>query len=252
VAGACDYFAISSLSLPVASVLIYTSPVWAAFIAFIFLNEPLSFQHLLAAVSCMGGVLIVQPCHYSAGSSSAATGPELWPCFVAVLGAVLNASAFCTIRAIGDRVSGVQIVQAYLVACSVFSPFLMLLTSEPWVPPHANELLNFVGIGVFGAVAQITMTWSFQLEKAGFAAVFRYMEVVFAFIFGRWVLHEPTDRYSVGGAALVVLACSLVALHNASAAEPAGKDVAGVSGSTKGSAVATAPDQEPGATGWGW
>ena len=186
--------------------------------------------------------MIVQPWHNYGGSG--ATGPDLWPCFVAVLGAAFNASAFCTIRAIGDRVSGVKIVQAYLMACSVCSPFVMLLVSEPYVAPHASELLSFVGIGIFGAVAQITMTWSFQLEKAVFAAVFRYLEVVFAFIFGRWLLHEPTDRYSVGGAVLVVLACSLVALHNARAAEKsAGKARgSGGGGSSKGTAVVAAAD----------
>ena len=192
--------------------------------------------------------MIVQPWHNYGGSG--ATAPDLWPCLVAVLGAAFNASAFCTIRAIGDRVSGVQIVQVYLVACSICSPFVMLLISEPYVPPHTSELLSFVGIGIFGAVAQITMTWSFQLEKAGFAAVFRYLEVVFAFIFGRWLLHEPTDRYSVGGAVLVVLACSLVALHNAKAAEESTEKAEGSScgsSSSKASAVvAVADDAAPG------
>jgi drug/metabolite transporter (DMT)-like permease len=113
----------------VASVLIFTSPVWASLLALAFLGEPLRPAHAAALACCLTGVALTafQPPSLEASLASASASaraatdsqpllaplapPPLVPCAVAVVGAVLNASAFVTIRTVGEREPPAVVVQ---------------------------------------------------------------------------------------------------------------------------------------------
>ena len=214
---ACDYYALVSLPLPVASVLIFTSPVWAALGASAVLGEPLRPAHVAALSCCLCGVVLVvwQP------QPVALPAPwALRPCAVAVLGAMLNAAAFVTMRAIGTREPTPVTVQAYLLVCSSAAPLAMLAAGQAWVSPAPREIGTFALIGVLGLLGQDTMTRSFQLAPAGPASLFRYLEVVLAFVYGRWVLGQRASVHSWAGAALVVAACVASAAPDRAVKEP--------------------------------
>ena len=210
---ACDYYALVMLPLQVASVLIFTSPVWAALGARVALAEPLRAAHGAALCCCMCGVVLImwQQQQQQQQQQQPPPASALFPCCVAVLGAMLNASAFVTMRAIGSAERAPVTVQAYLLACSLAAPVGMAVAGQPWVAPALHELGLFGVIGVLGLAGQQCMTRSFQLQAAGPASIFRYLEVVFAFVYGRWVLHQRASESSWLGAALVIAACACAA-----------------------------------------
>lgn len=53
------------------------------------------------------------------------------------------------------------------------------------------------------------LTRGFQLEKAGVAAVMRYLDVVFVFIWDSIILGEHINHWSIVGA-LIILTCAMV------------------------------------------
>lgn len=55
----------------------------------------------------------------------------------------------------------------------------------------------------------MSLTIGFQVEKAGVAAVLRYMQVVFVFILDSTILGEHINHWSVIGAT-IILTCAVV------------------------------------------
>lgn len=54
---------------------------------------------------------------------------------------------------------------------------------------------------------------SLQMAPAGPGTLMRMNDVVFAFLFGIFVLHEYPDAYSISGASIIVLMTSAMGIH---------------------------------------
>lgn len=57
------------------------------------------------------------------------------------------------------------------------------------------------------------MLHSLQMAPAGPGTLMRMNDVVFAFLFGIFILHEYPDAYSISGASIIVLMTSAMGIH---------------------------------------
>ena len=57
------------------------------------------------------------------------------------------------------------------------------------------------------------LTRGFQLEKAGVAAVMRYLDVVFVFIWDSVILGEHINHWSIVGAMIILTCAGVIAIR---------------------------------------
>lgn len=69
--------------------------------------------------------------------------------------------------------------------------------------------------GVFTFFGQISLTKGFQLEKAGVAAVMRYLDVVCVFVWDILLLHERVSTTTMLGAAIICACAGVIAIRKA-------------------------------------
>jgi drug/metabolite transporter (DMT)-like permease len=93
----CFYYGLTHLPIADATVLQYTNPVFTALLAALFLGEHLSRRELVATLASFAGVVLVARPSALAGAAALPTLPLL----VALLGALLSASAYVAVRAMG-------------------------------------------------------------------------------------------------------------------------------------------------------
>lgn len=98
------------------------------------------------------------------------------------------------------------LVYTLLVSYFVFGHELCL-------PACGSERLLVVALGVFSFLGQILLTLALQVEQAGPVALARSSDIVFAFIWQIIFFNETPNRYSLIGAALVIISVVLTALR---------------------------------------
>lgn len=62
-------------------------------------------------------------------------------------------------------------------------------------------------------VVLISHGFRLQMAPAGPGTLMRMNDVVFAFLFGIFILHEYPDIYSISGASIIVLMTSAMGIH---------------------------------------
>jgi drug/metabolite transporter (DMT)-like permease len=195
----CHFHALGALPLAEALVLHNISPLVVALLAPVVLAERTDRTTLfLASLGLLGVVLIVRP----QGRFPLVAG------LVGVAGGIFAALSYVTIRAIGRREHPLTIV-LYFPLVSVFAS--APATFRAGLFPGPVEALALAGIGVATTIAQILLTAALRLERAAVASQVSYLGIVFGAAFGAALFGERPGWSTAGGAALVILATSLIA-----------------------------------------
>ncbi len=192
----CFFYAISRLPLADTTVIQYTNPVFTAVLAGLFLAERTERKDVLGLVLSMAGVVLVaRPSFLFGGLTS---GLNLTAVGVALLGAVFASSAYTVVRKLGQTEHHLVVVFYFpLVATPVALPFM--LPDARW--PSSLGWLLLLGVGVFAQLGQVYLTKGLHAERAGRAMTMSYVQIVFAAVVGRLVLHrDPGALEPVGGA----------------------------------------------------
>lgn len=198
VALSCTYYAAVHLPLAEATVIQYTNPIFTALGAAWLLRERMGGREAACVVgSLVGVVLVAQP------SLLFGSGARLDPfaAAVALVGALLSASAYVVVRKIGEAEHPLVIVY-YLALVSAVGSLPVLATSAVW--PRPWEWLLLLGVGLTTQAAQVYMTRGLQLERAGRATSIGYLQIVLAALWGIVFFGEIPDRWSVAGASLII------------------------------------------------
>lgn len=196
----CFFYALVHLPLADATVIQYTNPVFTALLAAVLLSERLRLREvLLVLVSLTGVVLMTRPGFLFGGVDQRL---DLTAAGIALLGAVLSAGAYVTVRKLGSSEDPLVII-FYFAALSTLGaiPF----TVADAVMPTPVEWLALAGIGVITQLAQVFMTKGLRLEPAGRAMAVGYMQIVFAAAWGMLFFAEFPDAWGLAGALLIVL-----------------------------------------------
>lgn len=212
----CTFHSLSLLPLADAVVIQQTHPIWTAILARIFLKERAGGRVIAATAMALAGVvLVVKPAflgfeHAGTGQAGGPTGiAALDPLGVglALLGAVLSAGAYVSVRALRRTDDARVVVFWFAFVATPLSAVALgvdLATSAPHAWPGLGELGLLLGIGVAVQGAQLLMTRALHREPAGRVAAVGYLQVVYAFALGTVFFGESLGWISLAGTALII------------------------------------------------
>lgn len=170
----------------------YLSPVFTALFAGAMLNEIIKPRQWVYIVMAFVGVLLLK------GFDSRVATVDL---FIALISAVTGGLLYIILRQIGDDDHPFTVVFYFMLIASGLSGVAML---PYWVTPNLEDSIVFLGIGLFGFVAQIYMTKAFQQkDDANFLAQFKYLEAAYAIVIGYFVFGETYNLLSFVGIVLI-------------------------------------------------
>lgn len=209
------YYAVIQLPLAEVTVIHYTSPVFTALAAAVFLAERLRALELLLALASLGGVVMVARPAFLFGGYAAALDPV--GVGAAMLGALFSAGAYVSVRRASRTNDPMVIVFWFALVTTIGSiPFALSV----WEWPTGGEWLVLLGVGVATQAGQVFLTRGLTLERAGRAMSVGYLQIVFAALWGALFFGELPDRWSIGGG-LVIIGSTLLLGRTRPSPEPA-------------------------------
>jgi drug/metabolite transporter (DMT)-like permease len=195
----CFYHAVIHLPLAEVTVIQFTHPVFTALLAAAVLSERLHSRQIgLTLLSLAGVVMVARPAVLFGGIM-----PGLDPLMVgiALASSVLSAAAYVTVRKLGQSDDPMVIVFYFALIATLGSVPLVI---PVFVMPTLPELVALLGVGVTTYTAQVAMTYGLKLERAGRATAVRYLQIVFAAIWGMLFFAEVPGLLSILGALLII------------------------------------------------
>lgn len=207
------FYAISTLPLATAVTLNYTSPLFLASILALWSGERVRPVLFLALVIGLVGVaLLLRPSFAS----------EHWLGAVAGLASGAGAGvAFYHVRQLGRLGEPEWRVVFYFSLISTLGGLPWALASNPFHAISGTGMLLVLGVGGFGALAQLALTRAYKHGKTLVSASLAYSTVVFSSLFGIWLWDEVLPLSSWLAIGLIV-ASGLLATAQSRA--PAGQD----------------------------
>lgn len=175
--------------------------------------------------SLFGVVLIAKPVflfgkHAGSGGPDAPTPHQrALAVTAALLSALGSAGAYTIIRYIGKRCKPLHSMSYFSAMCVVVTTlYPFFIDSPPVYRANLNFWLLMLPIGIFGFVAQITLTMGLQRENAGRGTLAVYSNIIFSLLLERVVFGTYPDLWSLLGSAIIIGSALRVALAKKEAA----------------------------------
>jgi len=189
---AMHFYTISKLNVGTAVILNFTSPIFVAIIAFIFLKEKLSnllwvltVTSLLGLYFIVGGQVLIKP----------------FPVLIGLFSAVWAALAIVTIRMSGKTESPYTII-FYFTSFATCATLPLLFFGFEW--PNAQEWIAIGGVVLASFFGQIFLTKSVLEAPASMVSPFSLLAPCFSFIYGYVIWNDPFTLQMSMGVALVI------------------------------------------------
>lgn len=216
-----SFYAFRHMPLADASVIIFSTPVFVAIFARIFLKEQCSLFNIVTIVlTLVGVVLITRPpflFHDDKDFSMDMQGQlygsqtyDVWGPIAAISSTLFGANVYILLRALKSLHFSV-IMTNFGAFASIYSLIVCMLLGVTCWPACNRDRWLVVVLGLFSFLGQILLTMSLQMEQAGPVAVARCADIVFAFIWQTIFFGETPNGYSLLGALLVVSSVVLIA-----------------------------------------
>ncbi|WP_411767221.1 DMT family transporter [Winogradskyella sp. A3E31] len=182
---------VQDIPLGSAVALRYTAPIFSVVLAFFFLKEKVKFWQWISLIIALGGAFIMKGVDFRIDTAS----------FIFImLSSLFVGGVFVIIRYLGSKEHYLTIINYFMV----FSIVGSLLFVSKWRMPVGEEWLWISLIGTLGLVGQVFLTKSFQLAEASTVAPIKYMELVYALLFGFFLFNEMYGLWPIVGMLLVV------------------------------------------------
>ena len=190
----CFFYAIAHLPLAEAVLLNFSSPIFTAIIAMLWLGEQATRKLKLAIVIGFTGIcLILKP---GIGILSAAA-------LVGLISAVFAAMAMVSIRDLSKTEPTRRIVFYFSVTATLISTIPMFWY---WQAPDLKPLLAMVFAGLAATLGQLLLTHGYSLAPAARVSPYSYNTIIFAAIYGWIFWSETLDILTLFGALLIICA----------------------------------------------
>lgn len=186
------FYSINNLIMADAAMLNKLSPFFVIIFAYIFLKENLTKRNIISLfVVILGALLVIKP-KFSFEVIPAASG---------FFAAMCAGAAYTLVRFLGDKENPSTIVFYFsLVSVIGIFPFMMM----DFVLPSGMQYLYLLGIGVFAALGQFSLTFAYKYGKASEIAIFDYTTIIFAALLGLILWGEIPDMFSFIGGTLIL------------------------------------------------
>ena len=207
------FYTITTIPLGEAVTLNKTSPLFVSILAFLLLKERLSRVGLFSLfIGFFGVVLITKPFGMDVGLAH----------LLGLLGGILAAAAYTTIRKIKHIYDSRVIVLSFM-ATGVVIPFFLFIISEFYAPQSLDFLLaKFIMptslkawlmiafMAITATASQWLLTKAYSNTQAGIIGIVSYIIIPFSLIFGFLLGDGMPDLMTMIGIFLIVIAGLLV------------------------------------------
>jgi drug/metabolite transporter (DMT)-like permease len=201
----CYVHSLATLPLGEATLIQYTSPVFTALFAALWLGEGAGRGAWLGTLLSLAGMVAVARPATLFGTGAAFAPTDV---LVAFMGAVFAGFAYVVIRRMKSLADPMVIVWS---VPAVGLPLTLVLLAGQWwllgespVVPRGGEWLQLLAIGVLTQAAQVRMTQALHLEAAGRAAAVTYLQVALSVAWGLLVFSEVPTLFTLLGAACIM------------------------------------------------
>ena len=193
--GLCLFFiTLQNIPLAGAVTIQYLSPVFTALFAVIILRERVKKRQWLFFALAFIGVYLLKGFDVSGQIS-------YYFALIGVASACFSGLAYSCIRHLRTTESTLVVVFYFPL---VATPIMGALSFFNWVKPQGVDWAYIVALGLVTQVAQVFMTKGIQSDSAGNIMTYKYIGVVFAFIYGYFIFKETYSFLSVFGIFLLL------------------------------------------------
>lgn len=185
--------ALNYLAIGTAVSLRYTSPIFAAIFAAVFLKEKIKLVQWVLFLLAFVGVLIIKRFGIDVNTIGL---------LLIITSALFLGLIFVVIRKLGDQENPLIIINYFMIMCFVFGG---LMSYNNWISPNYTEWVLLLSLGVFGYIGQLYMTKAFQLHETSIIAPLKYLEVIFMIIIGVIWFGEIYNLWTLLGIFLILI-----------------------------------------------
>lgn len=207
------YLSIQLTSLTNATLLSYTYGIFGPLFAALWLRERISALGKAGIVSALAGAYFVIGMQFS--HTTVARIGDL----IGLLSGIAGGLTIVATRHL-RRTESTTVIFFYL--CLIGIP--MALTSTAFQHFTLPDLWGFellLAVGVFGVLAEMSLTYAFRYISASYGSVLTMITVVIAALYDVILLHNPVGWKSVIGISLVIMGALALSLeHRKSAVTP--------------------------------
>lgn len=214
-----SFYAFRHMPLADASVIIFSTPVFVAIFARVFLKEPCTlFNVVTINMTLLGVVLITRPplvfgdaVPDSDSEKYSDKTYDIWGPVAAISSTLFGANVYILLRALKNLHFSVIMTNFGAIALVYTLIVCGSIGAVCW-PSCGRDRWLVVILGIFSFLGQILLTLSLQVEQAGPVAIARCADIVFAFIWQIMFFGEAPNAYSLFGALMVVSSVILTAM----------------------------------------
>ncbi len=193
----CYFIAIEKISVGVATLLNYTSPVFSGLFSMLFLREHISPKVLIPMPVALAGVFLVVHANARPGDI---LGFGLWE--LVGLGSALSSGAAVTaMRAARRGENSWAVYTSFCLLGTLLTAPLAILT---WKAPTPDEWIALAATSIFAIGAQLLLTFSLRWVDAMTVGVISQLAVIVSMALGATFLEEKLTAMAAIGALLAI------------------------------------------------
>lgn len=192
------FYAIEQLGAAPATVLNYSSPIFASVFAFLFLHERPSVAQKAGLLAATAGAGLVA---FSTGRESPALSVAAGLAS-GIISAVLGGAAMTVMKKVRDDTDALTV---FLSFCGVGLVMSLPVALPGWVALDAETWPLALAVGVLGLVGQLLFTWGMRHTTATVGSATTQLVPVISWALAIGWLHEPVGPLAVLGAVVCVL-----------------------------------------------
>ncbi|MCK4957331.1 MAG: DMT family transporter, partial [Candidatus Cloacimonetes bacterium] len=136
---------------------------------------------------------------------------SIMPAIAGFGSAIFAGAAYTLVRFLGNKEKPETIIFFFSLVTSIL---MLIPLYGKFIMPNPKQLIFLLGTGIFAAIGQFGLTYSYRLAPATEVAVYNYSSIVVAAIIGFSLWHEVPDLLSAIGGILIIITSILLFLHN--------------------------------------
>ena len=193
----CYFIAIEKISVGVATLLNYTSPIFSGLFSMLFLHERISPKVLIPMPVALAGVFLVVHAHAAPGDILGFGKWELVGC----LSALCSGVAVTAMRAARRGENSWSVYASFGLLGTVVTAPMAILT---WQSPTSDEWIALGATSLFAIGAQLLLTFSLRWVDAMTVGVISQLAVLVSMALGATFLNEHITPMAAIGALLAI------------------------------------------------
>ena len=194
------FVGLRNLELAEVTSMAFSGPIWVVIFSILFLGEKVRMKRWIAVGLGFVGVLII-----SKPGFDNLNFYYIYP-IIFTLGFAGVSIFIRKLTLVGEPV---YLIAFYFSICSAIFGFFTLPFGG-WIMPSSYDFGLLILIGLFGSIANLLLTKSYQLAEISLTTPLKYLSLIFAIIFGFYLFNEIPTIYTLFGAGLIVISSAII------------------------------------------